>query len=111
MSEKEATIQFDIRLTLPDSMAREAEARGLLKPESLESLLREELRRRRIDRLFEAADRVGSLSLPPVTEAEIEAEVQAVRVRPRVSHNGSRSWWRSMGLGWVDDTRGAASDA
>jgi hypothetical protein len=90
MSEKETTIQLEIKLNLPDSVAREAEARGLLKPESLESLLREELRRRRIDRLFEAADRLGSVPLPPLTEAEIEAEIQAVRSRPRASHAGGR---------------------
>jgi hypothetical protein len=90
MSKKEGTVQFEIRLSLPDSVAQEAEARGLLKPESLESLLREELRRRRIDRLFEAADGLGSVPLPPLTEAEIEAEVQAVRSRPRASHAGRR---------------------
>ena len=79
MSAKEGTVQFEIKLRLPHSVAQEAEARGLLEPESLESLLREELRRRRIDRLFEAADRLQAIPLPPLTEAEIEAEVQAVR--------------------------------
>ena len=54
---KEATVQLEVRLRLPDSVAREAEASGLLEPDSLESLLREELRRRRIDGLFAAADR------------------------------------------------------
>lgn len=90
MSKREGTVQLDIQLRLPDSVAREAEARGLLKPESLESLLREELRRRRIDRLFEAADRLASVPLPPLSEAEIEAEVQAVRSRQRASHAGGR---------------------
>jgi len=40
---------------------REAEAKGLLKPASLESLVREALRRRRIDHLFEVADRLTAL--------------------------------------------------
>ena len=42
----------EIGLTLPDSLAREAEARGLVTPEVLERLLRDELRRRRVDQLF-----------------------------------------------------------
>jgi hypothetical protein len=46
----------------------------------LERLLREELRRQRVDRLFEAADRLAALPLPALTEAEIEAEIQAVRL-------------------------------
>ena len=90
MGEREEPIQLDIQLRLPRSVAREAEARGLLKPEVLESLLREELRRRRVDRLFEAADRLASVPLPPLTDAEIETEVRAVRSRRRASHAGGR---------------------
>ena len=90
MSKKEGTVQLEIKLRLPGSVAQEAEARGLLKPESLESLLREEIRRGRIDRLFEAVDRLGSIPLPPLTDAEVEAEIQAVRSRQRASHAGGR---------------------
>ena len=50
MAQKESTVQLEIRL-----------------------------RKRRIDRLFEAADRLAAAPLPSLTEAEIEAEVQAVR--------------------------------
>lgn len=71
--------EIEIKLILPDSLAREAEANGLLTPESFESLLRAEIRRRRVNQLFEAADRLASLDMPPLTEAEIEAEIQAVR--------------------------------
>ena len=90
MSKREEPVQLEIKLRLPRSVAREAEARGLLKPESLESLLRDELQRRRVDRLFEAADRLASLPLPALTESEIEAEVRAVRSRQRASHAGGR---------------------
>ena len=47
--------------------------------EILESLLHDALRKGRVDRLFEAADRLASVPLPPLTEAEIESEVWAVR--------------------------------
>jgi uncharacterized membrane protein YheB (UPF0754 family) len=69
----------DIKLTLPDGLAREAEANGLLTPDGLERLLREELRRRRVNQLFEAADRLAEISGPPLTEEEVEAEIQAAR--------------------------------
>ncbi len=90
MSNKPSTTKFEIKLSLPDSVAREAEASGLLKPESVESLLREELRRRRIEGLFEAADRLAAVSLPPLTETEVESEIHAARSRQRVSHAGGR---------------------
>jgi hypothetical protein len=41
----------------------------------------EVLRRRRIDEFFEIADRLAALPGPPITEAEVEAEIQAVRLK------------------------------
>lgn len=69
----------ELKINLPDGLAREAEANGLLTPESIEFLLREELKRRRISGLFAAADRLGSVDIPPLTEAEVEAEIVAAR--------------------------------
>jgi len=86
MADKETTIELEIRLRLPDDIAREAEASGLLQAESLESLLREELRRRRVDHLFAAADRLAALPLPPLTEAELNSEIQAARAQRRRPH-------------------------
>ncbi len=68
----------EILLTLPDNLAREAEANGLLRPEFIASLLRTEIRRRRVNKLFAAADRLADLDEPP-TAAEIEAEIAASR--------------------------------
>ena len=67
-----------IVLTLPDNLAREAEANGLLRPESIAALLRAEIRRRRVNRLFAAADRLADLD-QPLSEAEIEGEITAAR--------------------------------
>ena len=77
--------ELEIKLVLPDSLAREAEASGLLTPQSIESLLREEINRRRTNKLFAAADRLAGLDLPPLTEAEVEAEIQAARRARRVT--------------------------
>ncbi len=79
----------EIKLDLPDNLAREAETNGLLKPEAIESLLREEIRRRRVDGLFESADRLAASDVP-LTETEVEAEIAAVR-EARHSSDASRS--------------------
>lgn len=85
---REERVQLEIKLTLPGSVAREAEADGLLRPENLEALLREELRRRRVDHLFSAADRLAALSEPPLTDSEVEAEIRAARERRRRADAG-----------------------
>jgi hypothetical protein len=83
-------LSTELKLTLPDGLAREAEASGLLTPEAIEALLREEIRRRRVNRLFDVADRLADLDIPPLTDAEVEAEIEAVRRSRRDSDAGSR---------------------
>ncbi len=61
---------------------------ALLKPEAIESLLREEIRRRRVNSLFEAADRLAALD-GPLTETEVEAEIAAVRVNDDLERRNS----------------------
>jgi hypothetical protein len=75
----------EVRVILPESVARDAEAAGLLQSEALERLLREEINRRRVEQLFAAADRLAALDLPPLTESEVEAEIQAVRTQRRAA--------------------------
>jgi hypothetical protein len=74
----------EIMLTLPDKLAQEAEANGLLEPEFIASLLRAEIRRRRVNKLFAAADRLAD-SDESLTEAEVAAEVAAARSERRSS--------------------------
>lgn len=68
----------EIVLTLPENLAQEVQASGLLKPELIASLLRAEIRRRRINKLFAAADRLADLDEPPF-ENELDAEITAAR--------------------------------
>jgi hypothetical protein len=56
------TTSIELTLALPDSLAREAEAAGLLTPKAIEQLISEAVRRQRVDRLFDAADRLASLN-------------------------------------------------
>ena len=80
----------ELKLALPDSLAREAEASGLLTPEAIETLVRDEICRRRVNKLFESADRLADLDMQPLTESEVEAEIEAVRLSRRRS-DASRS--------------------
>jgi hypothetical protein len=82
--------QTTITLQLPDSLVNEASASGLFEPSTIEKLLREELRRRRIDRLFEATDKLSNLDLPVLTDAEVEAEIQAARNARKSTDASSR---------------------
>lgn len=79
----------EVVLNLPDNLAQEAQANGLLKPEFIASLLRAEIRRRRVNKLFAAADRLAD-SEEPITEAEVQAEITAAR-KERRSKNANRS--------------------
>ena len=74
---------LDIKLNLPDSLAREAARMGLLEPDSLQALLREAVRSRRMARLAEARQRIAAAGIPPLTMEEIQAEIEADRAERR----------------------------
>jgi hypothetical protein len=74
---------LDIQLVLPDDIAREAEDQGLLASESLERLIRAELRRRKHQNLREMLDQLASLDTPPLTDDEVAEELQAARAERR----------------------------
>lgn len=69
----------EFKVTLPDSLAQEAAQAGLLSAREIERLLREEIRRRQVGELFEAMDRMAAVQGEPLTEDEIQAEIDAVR--------------------------------
>ncbi len=71
--------KIDLKLDLPDSLARDAEAAGLLSPRAVARLLREEMRRAAARRLLEGAARATAAGIKPLSLAEIQREVAAVR--------------------------------
>lgn len=78
-----------VQVTLPDELAQQAKAAGLLTPEAMERLLAEALRRRRaVDELLKVADRVQAAGIPPMTMEEINAEVKAARAERRKREAG-----------------------
>lgn len=72
-----ATLQ--LKLTLPEQLAKQAKAAGLLKPEAIASMLREQLRKQAGKELLVMMDKLSAANIPPMTEDEIQAEVNAVR--------------------------------
>jgi hypothetical protein len=72
-----------VTINLPDSLAREASQAGLLTTPALEGLLREEMRRRAQSELRGAMDRMAAIEETPMTEEEIQVEIDAVRAERR----------------------------
>lgn len=78
-----------VTLNLPDMLAAEANAAGLLSPEAIEQMLRENLRSKAIDGLFTAADKLAAADFPPMTMEEVQAEVNAVRAARKQRATGA----------------------
>lgn len=68
-----------VQITLPDALAREVASAGLLAPEKIERILREQLRAERIERLKAARATLATEPLAPMTPEEISAEIAAYR--------------------------------
>jgi hypothetical protein len=69
-----------VQIELPDATAEAAQAAGLLTSEALDRLLSNALRKRQAaDWLLGIADELDAAVMPPMSEAEIRAEVKAAR--------------------------------
>lgn len=78
---------LQVKLDLPDNLAKEATTLGLLEPQALQTMLCEAVRQRRIARLTEARQRIAAAGIPPMTMDEIQAEIEADRAE---RHNQNR---------------------
>ncbi len=74
---------LELKLSLPDQLAEEAKRAGLLRPEAIESMLRERLRREHLGELRQSMDKMASGGAPAMTMEEIVAEVKAYRQERR----------------------------
>jgi hypothetical protein len=68
----------NITVSLPDELAQQAQSAGLLRPDAIERLLREAMKKRQVDQLFATMDKLAQVK-PALTEAEIDAEIAAAR--------------------------------
>lgn len=79
---------LQVKLDLPDTLAKEASSLGLLEPQALQALLREAVRSRRLARLAEARTKIAAAGVPPLSMEEIEAEIEADRAERRAKSTG-----------------------
>ena len=72
-----------VQITLPDALAEAAANAGLLAPQKIADILREQLRVERTERLSVAREKLASNPIPPMTSEEIQAEIDAYRLEQR----------------------------
>jgi hypothetical protein len=72
-----------VQINLPDELAQKAASAGLLSPEAMEAMLREQLRRRAGDALQTTWQRAPQEELTPEIEQEIVQEVRKARAERR----------------------------
>ena len=75
--------ELELKLSLPDQIASQAKAAGLLTSESIERLVREAIRKVAAQRLIEYGKRLREPGDIEITEAELESELKAVRAELR----------------------------
>lgn len=70
---------LELKLDLPDRLAREAMAAGLLTPKALREMVTDAMRRRAAQALMAGAAKATQAGSKPLPMKEIQAEVRAVR--------------------------------
>jgi len=69
----------ELTVTLPDELARKARDAGLLNAQGIERALRDALKREAGRKLVEISRSMLETGLPPMSEEEIRAEIDAAR--------------------------------
>jgi len=84
-------MSITVKLDLPDSVAAEAKAKGLLDPEALARLVEREVELDKPIREFrEMLDQMRAYPDEPMTMDDVQAEVNAVRAEQRARREGRR---------------------
>ena len=72
---------LEVTLDLPDRMARDAQAAGLLTPKALREMLRDAMRRLAAQALLAGAARASKAGSKPMSMRELQAEVNSTRIK------------------------------
>lgn len=75
--------ELELKLSLPDRLASQAKAAGLLTSEAIERLVRQAIRKAAIQRFTEIGERLRESGGPEINPAELESELKAVRAELR----------------------------
>ena len=78
---------LELKISLPDQLAKEARQAGLLTPEAMEAMLRDRLKAQHVDVLFEAMDRMAAVDTPAAMSPEEVAEEIRVMRAERLAKN------------------------
>ena len=70
---------LELKLNLPDQLARDAQAAGLLTPHALALLLKDAMRKQAAQALLGGAARASKTGSKPISMEAIQTEVAAVR--------------------------------
>jgi hypothetical protein len=74
---------LEVKLKLPDTLASQAKAAGLLNSEAIGKLLADALRSNAFDEFLSTAEPVEAAGVAPLSPEEIEAEIKAYRAERR----------------------------
>lgn len=74
---------LELTLNIPDELASKAQAAGLLNSGAIEKLLREQLRKQAGQELRAMLDKADASGMQPMSEDEIQAEIDAYRAERR----------------------------
>lgn len=77
-----------IQISLPDDLEQTARAAGLLAPEAIQGLLRQQLRTRGLEELRQTWAAMPPAALTPEIEQEIVASVRQVRAELHCQRQG-----------------------
>ena len=79
----------ELTVTLPDELAQKAKAAGILNAEGIERALRDALKREAGRKLLGIRKAILTADSPPMSEEEIQAEIDAVRAERRAKRDAS----------------------
>ncbi len=78
-----------LKLNLPDDLAQRAQRAGLLSDTAMQTLLEDAIRRGAGRRLLGVAQKLHAANIPPMTDAEVVAEVKVVRAELRTRNQAN----------------------
>lgn len=80
----------EVTVSLPDDLALRARKAVLLSDDAIRQLLEDAMRRDAGERLRQTLARIDALNLPPMSEDEVQAEIDAVRAARRAPRDADR---------------------
>jgi hypothetical protein len=69
----------NLRISIPEDLARDAKQLGLLKPETITEILRAEVRKLALEHLLSIAPKLAAAGDVPMSAEEVQEEIRAAR--------------------------------